>query len=172
MSGSAKALSLAGELREAAAALIAVVERLEPEHWCRVPAPGVWSVGKEAEHAAEGLALHLWSVRVTIGQSVMSNRPAVERKQLTTALSPGDAADLLRRRTQEVVRLVERLSDEQLGLPTRPPRAGAPKLAETIERVLIGHLQHHRAAVEAKLAYVIPRSGATRNLDGVEVHRR
>jgi hypothetical protein len=35
--------------------------------------------------------------------------------------------------------------------PTRPPRARAQSLAETIEGALIGHLNHHRDEIEAKL---------------------
>jgi hypothetical protein len=49
------------------------------------------------------------------------------------------------------VRLIRGLSDEQLDLETRPPRAGGQCLAETIERVLIGHYEVHRASIEAKL---------------------
>jgi uncharacterized damage-inducible protein DinB len=149
--GSARAAALAARLREAAAALIAVVERVEPERWRHVPAPGAWSVGKEAEHAAEGAVLHQWIVRLTIGERVTSSRPAVERKQLTTALSPREAADLLRQRIDEGARLVRGLSDAQLDLPTRPPRARAQPLAETVEAALIGHLNHHRDEIEAKL---------------------
>jgi uncharacterized damage-inducible protein DinB len=149
--GSARAALLAAQLREAAAALIVVVERIDPERWGRVPKPGVWSVGKEAEHAAEGAALHQWVVRLTIGERVASSRPAVERKQLTSALSPREAADLLRQRTDEGVRLVQGLSDEQLDLPKRPPGSKPRSLAEEIEGTLIGHLNHHRAEIEAKL---------------------
>jgi uncharacterized damage-inducible protein DinB len=149
--GSARAAALAARLRGAVASLIAVVEQIEPERWRRVPAPGVWSVGKDAEHAAEGAALHQWIVRLTIGERASSSRPAVEREQLTTALSPREAADLLRQRTDEGARLVQGLSDEQLDLPTRPPRAKARSLAETIEGALIGHLNHHRDEIEAKL---------------------
>jgi hypothetical protein len=148
---SARAAALAARLREAAASLIAVVERIEPEWWGRVPAPGAWSVGKDAEHAAEGAALHQWIVRLTVGERVPSSRPAVERKQLTSTLTPREAADLLRQRTDEGARLVRGLSDEQLDLPTRPRRAKAQSLADTIERALIGHLDHHRDEIEAKL---------------------
>jgi uncharacterized damage-inducible protein DinB len=149
--GSARAAALAARLREAAAALIALVEQIDPERWEHVPGPGVWSVGKEAEHAAEGAALHRWIVRLTLGERVASGRPAVERKRLTTALPPREAADLIRQRTDEAARLVEGLSDAQLDLPKRPPGSKPRSLAEEIEGTLIGHLNHHRAAIEAKL---------------------
>jgi hypothetical protein len=149
--GSARAAALAARLRAAAASLIAVVEQVEPDRWGRVPAPGVWSVGKDAEHAAEGAALHQWIVRRTIGERVSSSRPNVERKLLASALSPGEAAALLRRRTDGGVRLVQGLSDEQLDLPTRPPGARPQSLAEAIEGALIGHLNHHRDEIAAKL---------------------
>ena len=47
--------------------------------------------------------------------------------------------------------LVARLTDDQLDLPTRPPQAGTPTLATTIRRVLIGHYDDHREAIDAKL---------------------
>jgi hypothetical protein len=47
--------------------------------------------------------------------------------------------------------LVIGLTDEQLNLPTRPPRVRDQRLAETIELVLIGHYDTHRLSIEAKL---------------------
>jgi hypothetical protein len=49
------------------------------------------------------------------------------------------------------VRLIAGLSDEQLQLPVRPPRARLRTLAQMIEDVLIGHYHAHRIAIEAKL---------------------
>ena len=43
------------------------------------------------------------------------------------------------------------LSKEQLALPTRPSRARGEALAETIERVLVGHYDTHRRDIERKL---------------------
>ena len=54
-------------------------------------------------------------------------------------------------RLEEGVRLLLDLTDAQLALPTRPPRANAQVLAVAIELVLIGHFDTHRAAIEAKL---------------------
>jgi hypothetical protein len=47
--------------------------------------------------------------------------------------------------------LVRGLADDQLDLPTRPPRARSGRLAETIELVLIGHYHGHRREIETKL---------------------
>jgi hypothetical protein len=58
-----------------------------------VPAPGVWSVGKEAEHVAEGAVLHQWIVRLSVGERVGASRPGVERKELTTRLTPAETVD-------------------------------------------------------------------------------
>ncbi len=49
------------------------------------------------------------------------------------------------------MRLLLDLTDAQLDLPTRPPRANAQILADTIDRVLIDHIDSHRAEIEAKL---------------------
>ena len=141
----------AARLREAAAALADVVETVDEDRWRHVPETGVWSVGKEVEHVAEAALYHQWIVRRTIGQKVTSRRPPIERTQLTTDLSPRDALDLLRRRTDEGVSLLLALTDEQLDLPTRPPRANAQPLGVTIERVLIDHYDVHRAAIETKV---------------------
>jgi uncharacterized damage-inducible protein DinB len=144
--------SLADRLGEAADRFIAVIEPVSMERWHDIPAPGVWSIGKEAEHVVEAAGYHQWIVRLTIGESVSSRRPAIERQQLTTDLSPADAIALIRRRTEDGVHLLRGLTRQQLELPTRPPRAKGQRLGETIGRVLIGHYDAHRAEIEGKLA--------------------
>jgi uncharacterized damage-inducible protein DinB len=148
---SPKAGELASRLRVAADALVAAVEGIDGDEWHRVPEPGTWSIGKDAEHVAEAARYHQWIVRLTIGEKVSSRRPVLERKQMTSALSPREAAELIRQRVEEGVRLVLALTDAQLAQPTRPPRANAQVLTDTIDRVLIGHFDTHRAAIEGKL---------------------
>ena len=147
---SERAATLAARLGEAAVALISVIAHVEPDWWRHIPAPGVWSIGKDAEHVIEAAGYHQWIVRLTIGEKVSSQRPFLERQQLTTELSPREAVVLLRRRTEEGAELIRGLTDEQLNLPTRPPRARSQVLAETIELVLIGHYDSHRGDIEAK----------------------
>ena len=141
---------LAAQLDAAAAAFIAVIAPTDLDRWKRIPAPGVWSVGKDAEHVIEATGYHEWIVRLTLGEAVPSRRPTLERSRLTTDLSPAQAVELLRRRTEEVSSLIRGLTDTQLDLPTRPPRARSETLAATIERVLIGHVDAHRGQIEAK----------------------
>ena len=148
---SERAASLAARLDAAASALIRVIEVIDPSRWGHVPAAGVWSVGKDAEHVSEAAAYHQRIVRLTIGAKVGSRRPVIERRRLTSDLSPQEAAERLRRRTDTGLRLVAGLTDHQLDSPTRPPRAGAPSLATTIARVLTDHHDVHRRAIEAKL---------------------
>jgi DinB superfamily len=145
-----RAHGLAARLEVAADALFSTVDRIDRGLWSVVAQPGTWSIGKEVEHVAEAAAYHQWIVRLTIGESVPSRRPALERRQMTSLLAPGEAVELLRQRTEDGARLLRELSDEQLDLPTRPPRARAQVLAVTIERVLIGHYDAHRADIEAK----------------------
>lgn len=150
---SRRAVRLAARLEAAGATLGTLVETIDPARWAVVPGPGVWSVGKDAAHVAEAAVMHQWMVRRTIGQRVPSRRPGIERRELTTRLSPGELGELIRVRTREGADLLRGLTDAQLELPTRPPRAGGRQLlAETIERVLIGHYETHRAAIEGKLA--------------------
>ena len=156
---SERAMTLAARLDEAAAALISVIAQIEAERWRHIPAPGVWSIGKDAEHVIEAAGSHQWIVRLTIGQKVPSRRPVLERAQLTTDLSPQQAVALLRGRTEEGIELLLGLTDDQLNLPTRPPRARSQVLATTIELVLIGHYDTHRGDIEAKSR---TRSGAPR----------
>jgi hypothetical protein len=148
--GSERAATLAARLDASAAALIAVIADIEPDRWQHIPAPGVWAIGKDAEHVIEATGYHQWIVRLTIGQKVSARRPVLERKQLTTDLSPAQAVELLRRRTDEGTDLLLALTDEQLNLPTRPARARSQALAKTIELVLIGHYDTHRHDIEAK----------------------
>lgn len=148
---SERAAGLAVRLNEAASRLIEAVESVDGEPWCRVPGPGVWSIGREAEHVAEAGGYHQWIVRLTIGEKVSSRRPVLERREVTSRHSPAEVIAMIRERTDEGARLIRGLSDEQLDLPMRPPRANGQRLAETIERVLIGHYDVHRADIERKL---------------------
>ena len=70
---------------------------------------------------------------------------------MVSNLSPQEIVALIRRRTDDGRVLLLGLTDEQLDRPTRPPRARGQLLAETIERVLIGHYDIHRAEIETKL---------------------
>jgi uncharacterized damage-inducible protein DinB len=145
------ATNLEADLHAAAGALISVLQRIEPERWGRVPGSFVWSVGKDAAHVAEAAVYHQWIVRRTIGQKVSSRRPVIERQELTTTMTAQQVIDLIRERTAEGAALISSLSDEQLALPTRPPRARARALADTIVLVLIGHYDAHRREIERKL---------------------
>jgi uncharacterized damage-inducible protein DinB len=149
--GSARASALAVDLEQAAALVLALIANVPPDRWAQVPGPGVWSVGKDAEHLAEAAAYHQWIVRMTIGQPVAARRPQIERAQLTTNLSPREAGDLVLQRTEAGADLIRSLTEEQLVLPTRPPRAHDPSLAEIIDRLLIGHYRVHLSAIESKL---------------------
>lgn len=145
-----RAARLSDGLHQVSTAFIAVVCSLDEAAWQRVPAPGVWSAGKDAEHVAEAMAYHMWIVRLTIGEKVPSRRPVLERSHLTSKLERAEVVALIRRRTDDGKRLVAGLSEEQLDLVTRPPRARGQRLAETIDRVLIGHVATHAAEIQAK----------------------
>jgi uncharacterized damage-inducible protein DinB len=129
-----------------------VIGGVPEDRWRIVPEPGVWSISKDAAHIADAATYHQWIVRLTIGEKVPSSRPPIERAQLTSDLSATDAMELIRRRTDAGIGLIQTLTDAQLQLPTRPLRARGQLLVTTIERVLIGHYDIHRAAIEAKLA--------------------
>ena len=115
----------------------------------QVPEPGVWSPGKDAEHVVDAAAYHVWIVRLSIREKVPP-RPGIERARMTARLSQPEVVDLLRLRTQEIAHLVGGLTDQQLELPPRPPRA-LPTVADLIERVLIGHYRKHTQAIASKL---------------------
>jgi uncharacterized damage-inducible protein DinB len=143
--------NLEADLRVAAEALISVLQRIEPECWMYIPDSSVWSVGKDAAHVAEAAVYHQWIVRRTVGERVSSKRPGIERRELTTTMTAQEAVDLIRRRTEEGAALIGGLSDDQLALPTRPPRTGAPTLADLIAHVLVRHYDGHRRDIERKL---------------------
>jgi hypothetical protein len=143
--------ALVVSLREAEARVRAVLAAVDERSWSAIPSPGVWSIGKEAEHIAEAALLHQWQVRLTIGEPVGRQRPLIERRQLTTPLTLAEADALIRERTDESTKLIAELRDAQLELPTRPPRARGEVLASTIQRVLIGHYNVHATSIEAKL---------------------
>ena len=150
----ARAEAIASRLERAAADLIGVIKGIDEADWRRTPDLGVWSVSKDAEHVAEATVFHQWIVRLTIGEKVSSRRPKIERSLMTSDLSPNEMVALIGERTDDGVRLIRSLTDEQLDLVTRPPRARNQRLAETIEAVLIDHYDGHRRDIEAKLAAV------------------
>ena len=90
-------------------------------------------------------------MRLTIGEKVSSRRPSIERMRMTSELSPAQAVALIRERTDDGLRLLRSLTDEQLDLPPRPPRARGMRLAGLIEQVLIDHYDGHRQEIESKL---------------------
>jgi hypothetical protein len=149
--GSQRANVLANRLTDARDSLISLLERVDEQDWLRIPGPGVWSPSKDAEHVADANVLHQWVVRLTIGQAKASGRPGIERKQLTSTRASAEVIELVRARLDEAATLVRGLADAQLDLTTKPPKAGAPSLAETIEGLMIGHVEHHRREIEAKL---------------------
>ena len=148
---SVRAAALASRLEDAAARLIGVIETVDDDRWWLVRQPGEWSISKDVEHIIEAAGYHQWIVRLTIGDKVPKRKPVLERRQMISEMSPGQAIEVLRERTDEGARLLRVLTDEQLDLETRPPRARDNVLAETIDRVLIDHYDGHRADIEAKL---------------------
>lgn len=149
--GSRRASALATRLEEASARLIGVIGTVDDGQWRLVRQPGVWSISKDVEHVVEAASYHQWIVRLTIGENVPKRKPVLERRQMTSELSPGRAIEVLRDRTDVGLRLLRSLTDDQLDLEARPPRAKGQVLAETIEGVLIGHYDGHRADIETKL---------------------
>ena len=149
---SPRATALADRLTNARDSLTSVLERIDLDDWLRVPAPGVWSPGKDAEHVADGNVLHQWVVRLTIGQAKASARPRIEREQMTSTRSPTEVIAFVHDTLGEAAILVRGLTDHQLDLVTKPPKAGAPSLAETVQGLMIDHVEHHRREIEAKLA--------------------
>jgi uncharacterized damage-inducible protein DinB len=151
--GSPRSIELADRLTDARDALTSRLERIDGQAWLRVPGPGVWSPSKEAEHVADGNVLHQWVVRLTIGQSKVSHRPGIERTKLTSRRSPSEVIEQVRSTLDEASTLIRSLTDDQLDLTTKPPKAGAPTLAWTIQGLMIDHVDHHRREIEAKLRH-------------------
>lgn len=148
--GSTRAAELAASLRDVASNLIFTIAETQPDHWLCPPGPGIRAIGKDTEHVIEAAGYHQWIVRRATGAKVSSRQPVLERQQMTTELSIAEAMDLIQGRTEEAAALLSGLTDEQLELPTRPPRARSQRLAQTIEAVLIGHYAAHQRDIEAK----------------------
>ena len=143
---SERAAYLVEQFSSASNALIQLAERIPVDRWLYVAAPGEWSPGKDAEHVADGNALHQWDARSALGQPV-GKRPGIDRTRLTARLPQPDVIGLLRLRARESGSLVAALTDQQLALPCR-----TRTLDEFIERVLIRHYRTHQLAIERKLA--------------------
>jgi DinB family protein len=144
---STRTTHLLEQLQDASNALVGLAERIPSDRWLDVATPGEWSPGKDAEHVADGSALHLWVVRSTLRQQT-GTRPIIERERLTARLAQPDVIRLLKRRAQETCSLLELLTDQELAVPCRTRTLG-----EFIERVLIGHYRTHLAAIERKVSH-------------------
>lgn len=147
---SSRASALADGLDAASLALTTLLERIDVDAWLAVPDPGVWSIGKEAEHVADGSVSHQWRVRLSIGQAKASQGPTIERRVLTSRASPADTIDLIRRTLAQAATLVRSLTDAQLDLPAKPPTGRPHSMAVAVEG-MIQHVHHHRAEIESKL---------------------
>jgi hypothetical protein len=141
---------LADQLRAAAAGLIAAIERIEPERWDRVRKPGEWSPGKEADHAADAAAMHLWHVCLSLGMHE-PDPPVIERARPTAVRSQAEVVAVLRSTAEHGASLVEALTDAQLDLAAKPTRRPSRTVADIVERPLIRHLGTHRQEIEMKL---------------------
>ena len=141
---------LVDRLTRVSDAMIELVASADAEAWNRSPAPGAWSPGKEADHVADALPLHLWFVRKSLGERAGS-RPAIERATLTTDRSPAEVAERIRRERDTAVALVSQLTNEQLELPSNPPRGRHDRVAELLQSLVIGHLETHRRSLDEAL---------------------
>jgi hypothetical protein len=147
---SLRARVLADQLRAAAAGLIGVIERIEPERWDRVGKPGEWSPGKDAEHAADAAAMHLWHVYLSLGMRE-PDPPVIERARLTAVRSQAEVVDALRRTAEHGALLIDGLTDAQLELAAKRTRRPSRTVADIAARPLIKHLGTHREEIEMKL---------------------
>jgi hypothetical protein len=148
---SPRALALAAEFRATSAALIALVEGIEPAGWSHVRKAGEWSPGKDAEHVADGAAMHLWRIRHSLGIRQPGEQPVIERARLTSVRPQAEVVALLRARVEDGARLIEGLTDAQLDLPARPPRQPPRTVADMVARPLTGHFETHRLEIQSKL---------------------
>ncbi len=147
---SRRAMVLADQLRTAAEELIAVIERIEPEQWDRLRKPAEWSPGKDAEHAADAAAMHLWHVCLSLGMRE-PDPPVIERARLTAVRSQAQVVSVLRCTVEHGARLIEGLNDARLKLTAKPIRRPSRTVADIIARPLIKHLGTHREEIELKL---------------------
>jgi DinB family protein len=128
---------------------IALVERVPEAMWDASARSGEWSPGKDAEHVAEGNALHQWVVHTALGQKRL-RKPIVERVRLVAGTSQPDMLELLRQRKNESVALIQGLEDADLARPGRSTRS----VGEVIQSAMIGHVSTHRGEILRKLRQI------------------
>jgi hypothetical protein len=145
---------LAAHLQSALDALLSVIQSASAAQWSAIPSPGEWSVGKEAEHVADGNAYHLFLVRQSLRQRGLK-RPGIERSALVTSRTRAEVIELLQQQTSACLGVITSLSANDLALPTRPFRPGAPTIAHLIKG-MSNHYHVHRQSIEAKLQQQLP----------------
>jgi kynurenine formamidase len=121
-------------------------------HWARVPAEGVWSAGKDAEHVSQGARYHQWLVRTTVLGDTSENRGRTQRDVMTAELDRSEVLAVLQQCTEDSARLVESLSDAQLDLAAPPASDGQPRtVAQMIEGQMTRHYREHEWNIHTKV---------------------
>jgi uncharacterized protein (TIGR03083 family) len=145
---SERARTLADRFEQANRELIATVERLSDAHWKAKTSAEGWSVGVVAHHVAGGhLGISGVVQKIVNGESFpmpnLDKMNAEHAAQFANA-TKAETLALLRQNAAAAAAMVRGLGDAQLDHVGGPMNMSA---AQTIERVLIGHIDDHHASI-------------------------
>jgi uncharacterized protein (TIGR03083 family) len=145
---SERARTLADRFEQANRELIATVERLSDAHWKAKTSAEGWSVGVVAHHVAGGhLGISGVVQKIASGESFpmpnLDKMNAEHAAQFANA-TKAETLALLRQNAAAAAAMVRGLGDAQLDHVGGPMNMSA---AQTIERVLIGHIDDHHASI-------------------------
>ena len=153
-----RAEALAEQVAAANDEFIATVEACSADEWRRPCEDEDRTVGVVAHHVAvvhEGLGQLVGAVAQ--GQAVptisLAALHAMNARHARDHADVGQAETLeaLRRHADGLARVVRGLSDEQLGLTTPALGGREMRVAQIVERVIIGHPRQHLAGIRAAL---------------------
>ncbi len=154
-----KTEALAARFEQASNDLASKIHALSDADWqAKTPEEG-WTVAATAHHAAGSTRPISMMAQAAATGSAMPpitadglNKMNAEHAQEYANVSREDTLALLRETTGPAAGVVRGLNDDQLAAKATLPFGGEMTAEQIIENVLIGHITHHGASIQAAKA--------------------
>ncbi len=151
---STKARGLAWQFRHEADQLVATLEACPEDRWRAVCVDTGWTIGVQAHHIAVSMPLIAGVIRDAAngrphGPTPTSTLDAINARHAEqfAAITKGEVVALLQDYTPLAVETYRTLTDEQLAQPGWQLDGPAPTVSDLIERLAIGEITRHGAAI-------------------------
>lgn len=153
---SERAEALATELDQVRGAVIAFVEQCPAASWYAVTRDEGWSVCAVCRHIARGFAVHPQLIQQAAADRPMPvgytweivHESNAQQAQAWAALSREEVRAALRRDSDEALRVVHQLGDDDLDRTVLSPLDGVPVSVHEMVEAMIAHPRAHLRSVK------------------------